>query len=399
MVTEDEIITLEDTYGANVYAKRPVVLARGKGALIWDINGKEYIDCTGSYGTCIVGYNHPKVSKSIRRQLRELTSCHSFAYNETRAKLLKSIVEISPKGLDKVFLSNSGAEAIECALKIARKATGKNHILAAIGGYHGKTIGALSATWNPKYRAAFHPLLHGFTHVPFGKIEKISEKVTDETAAILIEPIQGENGVRIPPPDYLEELRDLCNDKDILLILDEVQTGFGRTGKIFACQHYNITPDILCAAKGWAGGLPIGITVAQKELMNHLAKGEHTTTYGGNPIVAAATLATIEVLISERLPEKAGKLGDYLLKKLKNLEKRYTIVREGRGLGLIAALELRFDIFDILLNALKQQVLFLDAGRNVIRFLPPLVITRKQLDQAIRVLETLIKVKEHEIRR
>ncbi len=394
---EHEVIEIEDEYGANVYAKRPLALARGDGATLWDINGREYIDCTGSYGTCIVGYSHPEVVEAIKRQLHLLTSCHGYAYNEARARLLELLVKVSPRGLDKVFLSNSGAEAVECALKIALRYTGRKQVIAAIGGYHGKTIGALSATWNPKYRRPFEQLLQRFVHVPYGRIDKAHERASKETAAILVEPIQGESGVRIPPSDYLKALRDLCDDLGIMLVLDEVQTGFGRTGRMFACEHWNVNPDILCAAKGWAGGLPIGITISSKEIMGCLRRGEHTTTYGGNPVVAAAALASINVLVKERLPERAMRLGESLLKKLKDIEARFSIVREGRGLGLMAALELRFDVHDIIMKALDQQVLLLDAGRNVIRLLPPLVIRDVQLERVVQVLDELVEAKERGI--
>jgi len=393
------IMEKEDRYGANVYAKRPIVLARGRGATLWDIDGVEYIDCTGGYGTCIVGYGHPEVVKAVNRQLRLLTSCHGYAYNETRAELLELIAEISPKGLDKSFLSNSGAEAVECALKLARKYTGKRKILAAIGGYHGKTIGSLSATWNPKYRRGLEPLLEGVTHIPYGRVDdRVYGEVDDETAAIIVEPIQGEGGVRIPPPDYLKALRDLCDEKGILLIFDEVQTGFGRTGKIFACEHWNVAPDILCAAKGWAGGLPIGITISSEEVMGSLGRGEHTSTYGGNPVVASAALASIRVLLREKLHERASRLGTYLLGKLKALESKYSIVREARGLGLMAALELRFDVYDVIMGAMERRILVLDAGRNVVRLLPPLVIKKKQIDRVVQVLDELVEAKEDGIR-
>ncbi|MEM2122315.1 MAG: aspartate aminotransferase family protein [Candidatus Bathyarchaeia archaeon] len=393
------IIEKEDRYGANVYAKRPIVLARGRGATLWDINGVEYIDCTGGYGTCILGYSHPEVVKAVNRQLRLLSSCHGYAYNEARAELLELIAEISPKGLDKSFLSNSGAEAVECALKLARKYTSRRKIVAAVGGYHGKTMGALSATWNPKYRRSFEPLLEGVTHIPYGKMDdKVYEKVDSETAAIIVEPIQGEGGVRVPPPEYLRALRDLCDEKGVLLVFDEVQTGFGRTGRIFACEHWNVTPDILCAAKGWAGGLPIGITVSSGEVMSCLGRGEHTSTYGGNPVVAAAALASIRVLLRERLHERASRLGTYLLGKLKMMESKHSIVREGRGLGLMAALELRFDVLDVIMGAMERHILVLDAGRNVVRLLPPLVIRKRQIDRVVQVLDELIEAKEDGIR-
>ncbi|MBC7131064.1 aspartate aminotransferase family protein [Candidatus Bathyarchaeota archaeon] len=380
---------------ANVYAKRPIVITKGRGAIVWDINGKEYIDCSGSYGTCILGHCHPKVVEAIKRQAERLISCHGYLYNDVRAELLQKIVQITPKSLNKVFLSNSGAESVECAIKLARKFTGKTEIIALMGSFHGKTMGALSATWDKKYREPFKPLVPDFKHVPPDNIEKVEEAITEKTAAILIEPIRGEGGIRIPPEGYIQGLRDLCTEREILLIFDEVQTGFGRTGKLFACEHWNVVPDILCVSKPVAGGLPIGITVAREDIMASFKIGEHTTTFGGNPLVCAAAAASIDVLIEEQLHERAATLGAYFKKELEKLCKKYFIIREIRGLGLMLGMELKFDVFNVLMKSMEKGVLILDAGKNVLRFLPPLVISRQQIDKVISILDAVIEEEEN----
>jgi len=390
----DQIIATEHKIMANVYAKRPVVIVKGSADLLWDEDGKEYIDFAGSYGSCIVGYCHPKVVEAIRNQSEKLTSCHGFMYNDSRSELLRRIANIAPNGLDKVFLSNSGAEAIECALKLARKYTGKNEIIAMMGAYHGKTLGALSVTWDKKYRDPFMPLVPQMKHVPFGNIEKLKENIGTDTAAVITEPIQGESGVRFPPNDFLKQLRELCNEKGILLIVDEIQTGFGRTGKFFAFQHSGIVPDITCLAKGVAGGIPIGLTLSKNEIMSSLKVGEHSTTYGGNPIACAAAAATIGVLEQENLAEKARVQGEYLASKLNQLRENHPIIREVRGLGLMIGVEMRFDVREVILESLERGVLMLDAGRNVLRFLPPLVITRSHIDRTAEVLDEIIGEKE-----
>lgn len=391
----EQIILTEQRLMANVYAKRPVVVVKGKADLLWDQDGKEYIDCTGSYGTCIVGYCHPKVVQAIVHQSETLTSCHGFMYNDSRSELLERIGKIQPKGLGKVFLSNSGTEAVECAMKLARKYSGKKEIIAMMGAYHGKTFGSLSATWEKKYRDPFLPLVPDVKHVPYGNIEKLRESISSNTAAVIAEPIQGESGVKLPPEGYLKQLREVCDEKDVLLILDEIQTGFGRTGAIFAFQHFDITPDITCLAKGVAGGIPMGLTLSREEIMASLKVGEHTTTYGGNPIACAAAAATIEVLQEENLSEKARIQGEYFVSRLNQLKEAHKIVREVRGLGLMIGVETRFEVRDFILESIPKGVLVLDAGRNVLRFLPPLVITRPHIDRTIEVLDEVIGEKEH----
>lgn len=395
-MNEQEVIDIERSLMANVYAKRPVIITRGRGAIVWDIHGKEYIDCTGSYGVCIVGHSHPKVVEAIKRQAETLISCHGSFYNDVRSELLQKIVQIAPKSLNKVFLGNSGAESVECAIKLARKFSGKPEIIAMMGAFHGKTMGALSATWDKKYREPFKPLVPSFKHVPPDNLEKMREAITEKTAAIIVEPIRGEGGVRVPPKGFLQGLREICDEESLLLILDEVQTGFGRTGKMFACEHWGVTPDIICLAKSVAGGLPLGITIAKENVMSSLKLGEHTSTFSGNPLVCAAASAAIEVMVVERLPERAATLGRYFKEKLEELQARHKIVREVRGLGLMIGVELRFDVLNILLKSMDKGVLILDAGRNILRFLPPLVIKREYIDRVIATLDTVLEEEENE---
>ena len=378
---------------AQTFAKRDLVITRGKGVTVWDINGNEYLDCTSSYGVSVVGHCHPKVVEAIQKQSEKLIACHASFYNDTRSELLKKIIAIAPKGLDRVFLSNSGAESVETAIKLARKHSGKPEIIAMMGAFHGKTMGALSATWKKKYREPFMPLVPGFKHVPPNNLEKIEATITDKTAAVLVEPVRGEGGILPPTDDFLPGLRELCDKKGVLLIFDEVQTGFGRTGKNFACEHWNIIPDILCSAKSIAGGLPMGATFAKEEVMSSFQRGEHSSTFSGNPLVCAAASAAIDVLIEEKLPEKAATNGAYFKSKLNALAEKYNIVREVRGLGLMLGMEMRFDVYNIIVGCMERGILVLDAGRNVVRFLPPLIISREQID---RVVETLDAVMEQE---
>ncbi len=381
---------------ANVYAKRRVVITRGKGALVWDINGKEYIDCTGSYGVCVVGHSHPKVVGAVEKQAERLISCHGSFYNDVRSELLQKIIQIAPKGLEKAFLSNSGAESVECAIKVARKFSCKPEIIALIGAFHGKTMGALSATWDKKYREPFMPLVPEFKHVPPDDVEKVKEAITKKTAAILVEPIRGEGGIRLFPNGFLSELREICDENEVLLIFDEVQTGFGRTGKVFACEHWGVVPDILCLAKSVAGGLPLGITIAREDVMSSFKVGEHTATFSGNPLVCAAASAAIDILVEERLPERAAKVGKYFKEKLEDLQSKHKIVREVRGLGLMLGVEIRFDVLNIILKSMDKGILILDAGRNVLRFLPPLVIEKEHIDRVIDILGMVMREEENE---
>ena len=395
-MNEKTIIDIEARYLANVFSKKPVVITKGKGALLWDINGKEYVDCASSYGVALLGHCHPKVVEAVKAQVEQLITCHSCYYNDKRAEFTEKLVKITPKGLDKAFLSNSGAESVECAIKLARKATGKTEIIALMGAFHGKTMGALSATWDKKYREPFQPLIPDIKHVPPDNADKIREAITDKTAAVLMEPIRGEGGVRVPPDDYLKKVREICDEKGILLMFDEVQTSFGRTGVLFGCQNWNVTPDVMCLAKPFAGGLPIGITVAKENIMSSFKLGEHSTTFSGSPIVCAAGCAAIDALLEEKLVGKAEINGKYFKSQLVGLQEKYKIIKDVRGLGLMLGVELRYDVLNVILKALGKGLLVLDAGRTVVRLLPPLVIEKKQIDKAITVLDTVLGEEENE---
>jgi acetylornithine/LysW-gamma-L-lysine aminotransferase len=386
----------ENRYLANVFAKKPVVLTHGKGALLWDVNGKEYVDCASSYGVAALGHCHPKIVEAIKAQAEQLITCHSCYYNDKRAEFIQKLVSITPKGLDKAFLSNSGAESVECAIKLARKATGKTEIIGLMGAFHGKTMGALSLTWDKKYREPFMPLVPDMKHVPPDNPDKLREAITEKTAAIIMEPIRGEGGIRIPPDGYLQEVREICNKRDILLIFDEVQSSFGRTGKLFAGQNWNVTPDIMTLAKPFAGGLPIGITVAKENIMSAFKTGEHSTTFSGSPIVCAAGIAAINALIEEKLADKAAANGKYFKTQLEGLAAKHKIVKEVRGLGLMLGMELRYDVYGVLQKTLGRGVLVLDAGKTVVRILPPLVITKPQIDRAITTLDEALGEEENE---
>ncbi len=392
---EKDIIDQENKLMANVFGKRQIVITKGKGATLWDINGKEYVDCMGGYGVALLGHCHPKVVAAVCKQAETLISCHASLYNNKRTEFLEKLTSITPKGLNKAFLSNSGAESVECAIKLARKYTGKPEIIAMMGGYHGKTMGALSATWDKKYREPFLPLVPEIKHVPPDNLEKVKEAITDKTAAVLLEPIRGEGGIRVPPDGFLQGLRQLCDEKNVLLIFDEVQTSFGRTGKLFGCEHWGVTPDIMCLAKPFAGGLPIGITVAKEHIMAAFKVGEHSTTFSGSPLVCAAGCAAIDALIEENLTEKAASMGKYFKEQLEALQGKHTIIKEVRGKGLMLGVELRFDVFNIVLKTAEKGVLILDAGRNVLRFLPPMVITKAQVDKAIAVLDVALEEEEN----
>ncbi len=390
-----DLMRIEDEYSANVYTKRPALIVKGKGVILWDINGKEYIDCIGGHGVCNLGHpGHPKVIEAIKNQLDKLVTCPGTLYNDTRANFFKKLASITPGNLNKIFLSNSGAEAVECAIKLARKYTGKKEIIACKRGFHGRTFGSLSATWNPKYRNPFLPLVPGFKHVVFGNANEFEKTINKNTAAMIVEPIQGEGGIHLPPDGYLQELRDICSENNVLLIFDEIQTGFGRTGKIWACEHWNVIPDIICMSKSIAGGIPMGATASTPEIMGSFKSGQHGTTFGGNPLACAAGISVINTIKEENILDRVQENGEYFRKKLKEIGHKYRIVREIRGIGLMIAMEMRFESTEIIQAAVKKGLLLLPAGRNVIRFLPPLVIEKDQIDKVVLIMDELLE--EHE---
>jgi acetylornithine/LysW-gamma-L-lysine aminotransferase len=393
----DEIIALEETYRSGVYNKQPFVFVRGEGARLWDSEGQEYIDCIGGHGVANVGHAHPVVVEAIMAQVQRLLICPNGFYNDQRAKLLSELVRIAPEGLARAFLCNSGAEAVEAAFKFARLSTGRTKIIATMRGFHGRTFGALSATWRKPYRKPFEPLVPGFTFVPYGRIERMAKALAaedDEAAAVILEVVQGEGGVVPGEGEYLREVQALCREHGALFIVDEVQTGFGRTGRMFACQHYDLRPDIMCVAKGIAGGLPMGATLLGERVAS-LSPGDHGSTFGGNPVVCAAALATIQVLESEDLPRRAEVLGARLLDGLRAIDAPQ--VREVRGLGLMVGVELKEQSGSYLAALAsppqegKLGVLALPAGSTVMRFLPPLVIQEEEIDTVVARVAAVLR--------
>lgn len=380
-------IEMEEQYSTGVIPKREVVIVKGQGARLWDDEGREYIDCVGGHGTANVGHCHPAIIEAITTQAQQLTICPEVFHNDVRAELLKALAGIAPQGLDRAFLCNSGTEAIEAALKFARASTGRQEIIATMRGFHGRTFGALSATWNPKYRAPFEPLVPGFSHVKYNDIEAMDTAMTDQTAAVILEVVQGEGGVRPGDGDYLRGVQQMCRDRGALLIVDEVQTGFGRTGKMFACAHYDLQPDILCIAKAMAGGLPMGATLCNETAVS-IPTMSHGSTFGGNPVLCAASLAAIRVIQAENLVERAMETGTYFRERLEAV--RTPQVREIRGLGLIIGMELKGKVTPLLRGLMARGVMALPAGNTVLRFLPPLVISKEEIDTVVGHVEAVL---------
>ncbi|EGG42012.1 acetylornithine and succinylornithine aminotransferase [Candidatus Nitrosarchaeum limnium SFB1] len=387
----------EDDFMGGLYQRFPVTIEKGVGAHVWDIDGKEYIDCMGGYGVAIVGHQNKRVVKAIKDQVDKIITVHSSLYNKTREEFLKTLIGLAPKGLTQVHLNNSGAEAIEAAIKFARKFTGKKGMVAMKGSYHGKSLGALSLTFNPKYKKAFEPLVEKVSFASFGDIESLRSTIDEDTAFVILEPIQGESGINVAPDGFLQEVRKICDEKGILLIFDEIQAGLGRTGRLWACEHWNTAPDILCLAKGIAGGVPMGATLVRPDILASMSKGEHSSTFGGNPLSCAAGIATLQALTQDGLIENSQKMGEFFREGLEKLKEKHPIIREIRGKGLMIGVELKFEVKDILMNLMKERVLMLYSGRNILRILPPLVITREDVTKVLETLDKVLTVEEKKI--
>ncbi|MDQ3847710.1 MAG: acetylornithine/succinylornithine family transaminase [Thermoproteota archaeon] len=384
----------EDQYLASLYQRFPVNIARGKGSMVWDSGGKEYIDCMGGYGVALVGHCNDRVVDAIKRQAEILITAHMSTYNDTRLRFMEKITSVAPKALNKIFFTNSGAESVEAALKFARKYSGRHGVIAMNGAYHGKTFGALSVTYSEKYRKSFMPLLNGVKFVSYSEPSKVEEAIDDTIGTVIVEPIQGETGIIVPPDDLLPEIREICNRRNLVLIFDEIQTGLGRTGKMWAGQNWNTTPDIMCLAKGIAGGIPMGLVLAKQEIMDKMKLGEHSSTFGGSPIACAAGAATIEALTADKLVENASSMGQYFKEGLLQLKDKHKIVREVRGIGMMIGVELRFDIKDILFDGIRNGLLTLYSGRNIIRLLPPLVTDELTISRAVDIIDHLLTREE-----
>ena len=381
---------LEGAFGAPAFKKFPIAIVRGKGSVVWDSNGKEYIDFMSGIGVALVGHCNDSVIEAVREQSERLITCHGSFYNDARAGFMERLVKAAPKGLGKVLLTNTGTESVEAAIKLARRHTSRKKIISMKGAFHGKTYGSLSATWNKKYRDPFGPLLEGFDFAEYGDAQSLAQLVDGDTAAVIAEPIQGETGIIVPPPDYFRQVREICDQKGALLILDEIQSGLGRTGKMWASEHFGVVPDIMTVSKGLGGGLPIGAAVTTDEVAGSLKGGEHTSTFAGNPLSCAAGSATLDFIAKNDLPAKAREKGALMKAGLTKIASAHKLVKETRGLGLMLAMQTRVDILTQLQSAHSKGVIFASSGRDTFRFLPALVMQETQISKGLEVLESVV---------
>lgn len=375
---------IESQYTSGLYTKRPIAIVRGSGAHLWDSDENEYVDCVGGQGAGNLGHANPAVAAAIAAQAQTLISCPEMFFNDRRAELIQKLIRIAPQNMRRAYLCSSGTEAVEAALKFARVATGRGEFVATMRGFHGRTIGALSATWEKKYREPYEPLWPGFKHVAYNDLAALDSSINDKTAGVILEVVQGEGGVRPGTADYLLGAQTLCRERGAMLIVDEVQTGFGRTGAMFACEHYGLEPDLMALAKSIAGGLPMGATLIG-ERVGPLPPQTHGSTFGGNPLACAASLAAIEYLEVNRLPERAKEIGDWWIGELRRIES--PLIREVRGLGLMVGIELKQKVTPYLQVLMRRGVLALPAGLTVMRFLPPLVIDKEDLWRVVEAVK------------
>jgi predicted acetylornithine/succinylornithine family transaminase len=395
MAATDDLIRDSARYLANTYARFPVVLVRGRGDRLWDSDGKEYLDFAAGIAVDVLGHCHPKVVEAIKAQAEALLHVSNLYHIEPQIRLAQALCEHS--FADKVFFCNSGAEANEAAIKLARRyakvrwGPDRYEIVCMRDSFHGRTMATLTATGQEKHQRGFEPLLPGFKHIPFNDLRAAEQAIDSRTCAVLVEPIQGEGGVRVPDDDYLPALRQLCSDRDVLLMLDEVQTGMGRTGRLFAYEHWGIEPDVMTLAKALGGGLPIGAMLAKEEVASAFVPGSHASTFGGSPFITAAALAALTAIVEERLPQRAAKTGAYFLGRLRELVQRYPYAKEARGKGLILALELAVPAKPIVDRCLQLGLLILTAGDQVLRFVPPLIIGEAEVDEALSILDQALR--------
>jgi acetylornithine aminotransferase/acetylornithine/N-succinyldiaminopimelate aminotransferase len=394
MSATDELMEQSARYLANTYARFPVVLVKGRGVRLWDAEGKEYLDFAAGIAVDVLGHCHPKVVQAIRAQAEELLHVSNLYHIEPQIRLARTLCDHS--FADKVFFCNSGAEANEAAIKLARRyakerwSSDRYEIVCMRESFHGRTMATVTATGQQKFQYGFEPLLPGFKHIPFNDLKAAERAIDSRTCAVLVEPIQGEGGVRVPDDDYLPGLRQLCSDREVLLMLDEVQTGMGRTGRLFAYEHWGIEPDVMTLAKGLGGGLPIGAMLAKEDVAQAFVPGSHASTFGGSPFVAAVAAAVLTAILDERLPERAAKIGAYCLTRLQEFPQCYPFVKEARGKGLFLALELTVPAKPIVDLCLQRGLLILTAGDQVLRLVPPLIIGEAEVDEAINILDRVL---------
>lgn len=381
-------------YLMNTYARLPLTIERGQGCLVYDAEGREYLDCVAGIAVNILGHAHPDIVEAITRQARQLIHTSNLFYTEPQTQLAERLVTHS--FADKVFFCNSGAEANEAAIKLARRYASNTfgaerfEIVTMLNSFHGRTLASLTATGQPALQEGFGPMVPGFRYAPFNDLNTLEATLTPQTAAIMLEPIQAEGGVVVPDADYLMKIRKLCDDRKILLIFDEVQTGMGRTGTLFACEQFGIEPDIMTLAKGLGGGVPIGACLATDTVAAAFEPGTHASTFGGNPLACAAALKVLDLLIDGGKLEQGRAAGEYLAKGLSKLAKQFSCVQEARGMGLLQGLELSIDGKPIVMECLERRVLINCTVGRVLRFVPPLIVSKSQIDRLLTVLSDVL---------
>jgi len=392
-----KLIDESSLYIMNTYKRFPIVLRKGRGMKVWGADGKEYLDFVGGVAVNILGHCHPRVVIAIQKQAQRLLHISNFYHIGPQIRLAKLLVQHT--FADKVFFCNSGAEANEAAIKLARKYAKDNispdrfEIITAENSFHGRTLATLTATGQEKLQKGFEPLVSGFKHVPFDNIDALYKGITKDTCAIMLEPIQGEGGVKVPHPDYLKEVRKICDEHNLLLILDEVQTGMGRTGKFFAYEHFGITPDIMTIAKGLGGGVPIGAMLATDKVAHAFQPSTHASTFGGNPLVCAAAIATIETLLEDGfILDQCNRMSEYFKERLGSLKEEFqSLIVEIRGLGLLIGMELTRNCEPIVKACLERGVLINCTAGNVLRFMPPLIVQKKDIDHLVDIIEKVFE--------
>ena len=377
------------------YGRYPLVAVRGEGTRLWDVDGKCYLDFLAGVAVNNIGHCHPKVVAALKEQAEQLLHCSNYFHIPPQIELGELLC--SNSFADKVFFCNSGAEANEAAMKLVRKYSAEKHgakrfeVITALASFHGRTIGTISATGQEKVKAGFSPMVPGFKYVPFGDIQALRTAISPNTCAVMLEPVQGEGGVNVPPAGYLQAVREVCDEKDLVLIYDEVQVGCGRTGKLFAYEHEGVEPDVMTLAKALAGGPPIGAMLAKEQFAAALGPGTHGSTFGGNPLMTAAGVAAMNVLLNDGVLDNCRQMGDYLRQKLEGMKQRYDFIKEVRGLGLILGMQLDIDGADIVSTALERGLLINCTVGTVLRFLPPLTVTKEEIDEAMEILEGILK--------
>jgi len=383
-----EIIEMDSKYVMQTYGRHKIALVKGKDTTVWDADGNSYIDCVAGIAVNNVGHANPKVGEAICNQVKKLIHTSNLYYTEEQVTLAKLLIGVSPH--QKAFFCNSGAEANEGAIKLARKHSGKGEIITMINSFHGRTITTITATGQPKYQKGFEPLTPGFKYVPYGDIEAVKETIGPNTAAVLVEPVQGESGVIVPPKDYLKQLKEVCEDSNVLLIFDEVQTGFGRTGEMFASQTFGVTPDITSLAKAIAGGFPMGAVLANNNVAESFVPGDHAATFGGNPLGCAAAKASINYILDEKLLDKSKQNGSYFIEKMKELQNNHDLIKEVRGMGLMIGVEMKTECGYMIDELFKEGIIVNCASGNVLRFVPPLTISKEQIDTVTVALNKVL---------